>query len=148
MRVVVVILLAFLTNCSPNRHTSNVIKREEGYATILLINDEPLSSQRLLGPEAKSINGYTFRFISDYKTIAPGNYQVPAGTVIFTLKRGLHTKRGRAPLGFHARAGETYEVRVDRILSPRHITVLERRTGRIATPLSHPKPLLKPARYR
>ena len=149
MRLLLAFLLALSAGCAPDRNTSSVISKEEGYATIVLVNDDVLDrGWRVLGPEAKSVNGWTFRFLSSYKTLGTGKYRVPAGTVIFTLKRGLHTKRGRSPLGFQAKSGEVYEIRVDPISSVRRITVLERGTGRIATPVAPAKPLIKPARYR
>ncbi len=146
--VLVLFLAAFSPGCSPTRHASDVITRHEGFATIVMPVEEPFTGRRLIGPEDKSINSWLLRFETPYEVLAPRRYRVPAGTVVFTLKRGLRTIRGIAPCGFEARADETYELRLDEIGSPRQVTIVELGTGRIASPLSTPKKFLKPKRNR
>lgn len=128
-----------LAGCSATRHTSTTITREKGFATIVVPPEEPFSGRRLLGPEESSINGWLLRFKTPYQSLGPRNYRVPAGTVVFTLKRGRNTKRGIASFGFHAVAERSYELRLDEIGAPKRVTIVERETGRIATPLSTPK---------
>jgi len=142
------VLAVFCAGCSATRHSSNVITRKEGFATIVMPVEEPFTGRRLIGPEEKWINGWLLRFETPYQLLAPRKYRVPAGTVIFTLKRGLRTIRGIAPFGFEARAAETYELRLDEIGPPRQVTIIELSTGRVASPLSTPKKFLKPKRNR
>ncbi|MDP7106183.1 MAG: hypothetical protein QGH41_03840, partial [Roseibacillus sp.] len=142
------VLTVFCAGCSTTRHASNVITRNEGFATIVMPVEEPFTGRRLIGPEEKQINGWLLRFETPYKLLAPRKYRVPAGTVVFTFKRGLRTIRGIAPFGFEARADETYELRLDEIGSPRKVTIIELSTGRIASPLSTPKRYLQPGRNR
>ena len=146
--VLILLLAAFSPGCSTARHASNVITRHEGFATIVMPVEEPFTGRRLIGPEEKLINGWLLRFETTYEVLAPRRYRVPAGTVVFTLKRGLRTIRGIAPFGFEARAAETYELRLDEIGAPRQVTIIELSTGRIASPLSTPKRHLKPGRNR
>ena len=142
------VLTVFCAGCSTTRHASNVITRNEGFATIVMPVEEPFTGRRLIGPEEKQINGWLLRFETPYKLLAPRKYRVPAGTVVFTFKRGLRTIRGIAPFGFEARADETYELRHDEIGTPRKVTIIELSTGRIASPLSTPKRHLQPGRNR
>ena len=141
MRVALLCLAALLTfGCSPYRNLSNEVVRHEGFATVVVPDHELVTKIRIIGPEeSTTINGWLLRFKTPYKSLGSRSYRVPAGTVVFTLKRGRRTKRGIASFGFNATAGRTYELRLDEIGSPKRVTIIERETGRVATPLSQPK---------
>ena len=105
--------------------------------------EEPFTGRRLIGPEDNGSNGWLLRFETPFEVLAPRKYRVPAGTVIFTLKRGRRTIRGTAPFGFESRPGEIYELRLDEIGFPVQVTVIEKNSGRVASPRSAPKRYLK-----
>jgi hypothetical protein len=106
-------------------------------------DEEAVTGIRILGPEQPFTgNARLLRFRTPYEVLSRGRYRVPAGTVVFTLKRGAPTIRRSAPYGFLARAGETYELRIDDIGPSRRITIVERSSGRIASPHAAPRRFL------
>lgn len=131
-------LIAMYSSCANKPHSSNRITREAGFALLVMPAEEPFTGRRLIGPEENHHNGWILRFETPYEILAPRRYRVPAGTVIFTLKRGRRTIRGAAPFGFDSKANETYELRLDAIGSPVQVTIVELSSGRIASPASTP----------
>jgi len=133
-----------VAGCAIDPGASRIVVRETGFAQIVMPAEEPFTGRRLIGPEDNGSNGWLLRFETPFEILAPRKYRVPAGTVIFTLKRGRRTIRGTAPFGFESRPGETYELRLDEIGSPVQVTVIEKSSGRIASPRSTPRRYLKP----
>lgn len=131
-------LIVLFSGCADKPHSSNRVTRESGFALVVMPAEEPFTGRRLIGPEENHHNGWILRFETPYKVLAPRRYRVPAGTVIFTLKRGRRTIRGAAPFGFDSKANETYELRLDEIGSPVQVTIVELSSGRIASPASMP----------
>ena len=137
-------VIVLLSGCANKPHSSSRITREAGFALVVMPAEEPFTGRRLIGPEDNGSNGWLLRFETPFEILAPRKYRVPAGTVIFTLKRGRRTIRGTAPFGFESRPGETYELRLDEIGSPVQVTVIEQSSGRVASPGSTPRRYLKP----
>ena len=131
-------VIVLLSGCANKPHSSSRITREAGFALLVMPAEEPFTGRRLIGPEENHHNGWILRFETPYEILAPRRYRVPAGTVIFTLKRGRRTIRGAAPFGFDSKANETYELRLDAIGSPVQVTIVELSSGRIASPASTP----------
>ena len=75
----------------------------------------------------------------------PSTGEVTQNTEEFSIKAGV-LSRGRSEEGG---VGETYELRLDEIGSPVQVTVIEKSSGRIASPRSTPRRYLKPkSRHR
>ena len=141
-------LISLFSGCANKPHSSARITREAGFAVVVMPAEEPFTGRRLIGPEDNGSNGWLLRFETPFEILAPRKYRVPAGTVIFTLKRGRRTIRGTAPFGFESQPGETYELRLDEIGSPVQVTVIEKSSGRVASPRSTPRRYLKPKSRR
>ena len=137
-----------VAGCAIDPGASRVVVREPGFAHIVMPVEEPFTGRRLIGPEDNGSNGWLLRFETQFEILAPRKYRVPAGTVVFTLKRGRRTIRGSAPFGFESRPGETYELCLDEMGSPVQVTVIEKSSGRIASPHSTPRKYLKPKSSR
>jgi len=137
-----------VAGCAIDPGASRVVVREPGFAHIVMPAEEPFTGRRLIGPEDNGSNGWLLRFETQFEILAPRKYRVPAGTVVFTLKRGRRTIRGSAPFGFESRPGETYELCLDEMGSPVQVTVIEKSSGRIASPRSTPRRYLKPKSSR
>ena len=137
-----------VAGCAIDPGASRVVVREPGFAHIVMPAEEPFTGRRLIGPEDNGSNGWLLRFETPFEILAPRKYRVPAGTVVFTLKRGRRTIRGSAPFGFESRPGETYELCLDEMGSPVQVTVIEKSSGRIASPRSTPRRYLKPKSSR
>ena len=126
------------SGCLSTSQTSNIINRREGFALVVMPVEEPFTGRRLIGPGEERGNGWLLGFETPCTVLSPRRYRVPAGTVVFTLKRTWRNIRDPLPFGFEARAGETYELHLDEIGTPHPVTITELSTGRIASP--HPTP--------
>lgn len=131
-------LLILFSGCADKPHSSHRINRESGFALLVMPSEEPFTGRRLIGPEENNHTGWILRFETPYEIVAPRRYRVPAGTVIFTLKRGRRTIRGAAPFGFDSKANEIYELRLEETGAPVQVTIVELSSGRIASPASTP----------
>ena len=130
-----------LASCAkPGAGMASTRVQEEGSAVLVAKNEGMLGDIRLLGPEEDSKHGLVLEFETPWEMMRPHMYLVPAGTVVFSLHVGPLNQR-RHTFGFHAKAGEAYELRIDNIDAPLQVTVIETRTGRVATPRGRPKRL-------